>query len=95
MSEETAAITFWRTFALSAAGIVVALCLCMYKDSQNYATKADIAAASQTQEHQLNDIQRTLGEHSSSIGQLNVDVGRISEHLGIPAHPNSRYSGGN
>lgn len=95
MSTETAQIDFWRTTAISACGIVLALALCMYKDQQHYASKEDITAAQVVEQRQLDEIQRTLGEHSGSIGQLNVDVGRISEHLGIPAHPSGRYNGGN
>jgi hypothetical protein len=89
VSDETAQITLWRTLAIGLAGIVLSLVICIYNDQKNFATKDDISSAQGNQQRQLTDIEATLGQHSSSINQLNVDVGRISEHLGITAHPST------
>jgi hypothetical protein len=77
----------WKGIALFLGGVVLSLVGCIWNMQKDSVTKADLTIALAAQQRQLDDQSIQLSALRTSIIQLEVDTGRISEHLGVPAHP--------
>lgn len=94
----------WQKVALFLGGVIVSLVGALAAYPHNVVTREELPglvasyATSGSQytkdatdlRKQLDDQSHEIGEMRAQMQQLQVDVARISERLGVPAHPAGR-----
>lgn len=63
----------WKSVALTLAGAICSLCVAWITVTRDAISRTEV----ETQNARLEE----------RVRQLQIDVARISEHMGIPAHP--------
>jgi len=77
----------WKFATMFLSGVVLSLLSAYFITQKDVVTKTDLNASLAMQQRQLDEQNRSIVEMKASIVQLDVDTGRIAEHLGVPAHP--------
>ena len=73
----------WQFLTSFLAGIVLALIGVYFTANKDVVTKADLAVAISSQQRQLDDLTAQAAQQRASTVQIEIDLGRISEHLGV------------
>lgn len=82
--------TVWKYLTVSFGSVLLAIAGWYLTQNRDAVTKQDLKETIAPMQLQLDDHTRQLGEVKESIIQLDVDTARISEHLGVSAHPGTR-----
>jgi hypothetical protein len=77
----------WKTAALFLAGMVVTLGGAWITSNHDAVTRAEVPALLRTYTDEMIAIREQNARLEEKVNQLQVDVARISERLGVPAHP--------
>jgi ABC-type Fe2+-enterobactin transport system substrate-binding protein len=95
MTTESPKADAWQRMAFFLAGIIVAGVGAFASYPRNVVTRDELPTLiANYSQYNATDVQRQLADSALHIGQLEaqvqqlqVDVARISEHLGVPPHP--------
>ena len=87
----------YKTFTIFLSGVLVSIVGAYFASAHDVVTKADLPGLMRQYNPYENDSKdikaklEELAEHQAEQGaqlmQLQVDTGRISERVGVPAHP--------
>ena len=79
--------TVWKFIATSAISFLLGIGVPYFLNGKDVMTKQDLALAIVPIQKQLDDLQKADGENKAEIVQLEIDVARLSEQLGVTARP--------
>jgi hypothetical protein len=86
MSEDTYA-GIWKAAALFLAGVVVTLSGAWFSVTRDSVSRTEIPVMMKEYTDQLISVREQNARMEEKMIQLQVDVARISERLGVPMHP--------